>query len=160
MTPQLLFGLSFVFGLLAWSVLAAQYLWPWLRTQSRTDALRALLTVHTFRFLGLAFLVPGVVSPDLPTAFAHPAAFGDLVAAALALLAMALLRGPVGVPLVWVFNVWGAGDLINAVYRGAQSGLQAGQLGAAYFIPTFIVPLLLVTHVLIFMALLRRRSVP
>ena len=102
--------------------------------------------LHSFRFIGLAFLVPGVVSPDLPSAFAHSAAYGDIVAATLALLSLLSLPGGPGVVLAWGFNIWGTADLLNAFYQANHAGLLAGQLGAAYFIPTLLVPLLLVTH--------------
>ena len=81
MTVQLLFGTSVAFGFVAWAVVATLYIWPQLSTQSRIDALRPLLVLHAFRFIGLSFLVPGVVSPDLPIAFARDAAYGDIVAA-------------------------------------------------------------------------------
>ena len=68
------FFVSIAFGLIAWGVVAAQYIWSELRYRKRADALRPLLILHSFRFIGLAFLVPGVVSPDLPSAFAHSAA--------------------------------------------------------------------------------------
>ena len=99
--------------------------------------------------------MPGVVSPDLPAAFAQPAAYGDLVAEALALIALAALKNRAGLPLVWVFNIWGTADLLYAFYQGNQSGLLPGQLGATFFIPTFVVPLLLVTHGLVFRILLQ-----
>src|SRR5262249_5767647 len=109
-----------------------------------------------FRFIGLAFLVPGVVSPDLPGGFARPAAYGDLIAAVLALLALVGLQSGLGIGLVWVFNVWGSADLLYAFYQGLLGvGIEPGQLGAAYFIPTFLVPLLLITHGLVFRLLLR-----
>lgn len=73
MPPQALFGISVAFGFIAWGIVAAQYFWPQLRAQARVDALRALLILHSFRFVGLAFLVPGVVAPELPSAFAVPA---------------------------------------------------------------------------------------
>jgi hypothetical protein len=86
MPTQALFGISVAFGFIAWGIVAAQYLWPVLRAQARVDALRALLILRSFRFVGLAFLVQGVVAPELPSAFAVPAAYGDLIAAVLALL--------------------------------------------------------------------------
>src|SRR6516165_504285 len=85
------FFVSIAFSFIAWSVVAAQYIWPELRLQPRAAALRPLLILHSFRFLGLAFLVPGVVLPDLPSAFSHPAAYGDLIAATLALLSLLLI---------------------------------------------------------------------
>ena len=85
MPAQALFGISVAFGFVAWGIVAAQYFWPLLRAQARVDASRPLLLLHSFRFVGLAFLVKGVVAPELPAAFAVPAAYGDLIAAVLAL---------------------------------------------------------------------------
>lgn len=145
-------GLSFV----VWGIIAVQYLWPALRTLPRRRALRLLLLVHSFRFIGLAFLVPGVVSPALSAEFARPAAYGDLVAAVLALIAVAGLASKFGIGLVWVFNLWGVADLLYAFYQGMIGvEIKPGQLGAAFFIPTVAVPLLFVTHVLIFRLLMQ-----
>ena len=156
MPPLAFFGTSVALGFVAWGIIAARYLWPALRNQPRARALRPLLLLHSFRFIGLAFLVPGVVSPDLPAAFARPAAYGDLIAAVLALLALAVLPSRLGIVLVWVFNLWGTADLLYAFYQGVIGvGLEPGQLGAAYFIPTVVVPLLLITHGLVFRLLLR-----
>ena len=96
MDVQLLFGISVAFGIVAWTVATALYIWPELQARSRTEALRPLLTLHGFRFIGLSFLVPGVVSADLPIAFARDAAYGDVVAAILALLALTALRSKLG----------------------------------------------------------------
>jgi hypothetical protein len=150
MNVRLAFGISVALGFVAWSMFSALYIWPSLRGRSRADALRPLLMVHAFRFIGLAFLVPGVVAPELPMAFAHAAAWGDLVACVLALLTLATLPGKPGVGLAWIFNLWGAFDVLDAFYQANASGLAAGQFGAAFFIPTFVVPLLLVTHGLMF----------
>jgi hypothetical protein len=160
MNPQVCFFVSIAFSLVAWSIVANRYIWPRLRSLERPDALRPILVLHAFRFEGLAFLVPGVVSPDLPTAFAHSAAYGDLGAAVLALLSLASLSSGAGVVIVWVFNLWGTFDLLHAFYEANAGGLMPGQLGAAYFIPTVLVPLLLVTHALIFKILLLRRHAP
>jgi hypothetical protein len=96
--------------------------------------------LHSFRFIGLAFLVPGVVSPDVPSAFAQSAAYGDIIAAILALLALTSLSGRAGIVIAWIFNIWGTADLFNAFYQANHAGLTPGQLGSTYFIPTFIVP--------------------
>src|SRR6516225_8182576 len=133
MQAQLLFFVSIAFSCIAWGIVAARYIWPELRLRPRAEALRPLLILHSFRFIGLAFLVSGVVSPDLPSAFAQSAAFGDIVAAMLALLALVTLTTPAGTVIVWFFNLWGAADLFNAFYQANASGLSAGQLGAAYF---------------------------
>ena len=154
------FFLSMAFSFIAWGVVAARYIWPELRVRQRADALQPLLILHSFRFIGLAVLVPGVVSPDLPPAFAHSAAYGDIIAAVLALLSLLLLRSPSGVAMAWIFNLWGLGDLLNSFYQAPHAGLLAGQLGAAFFIPTFVVPLLLITHGLAFRILLQHQPQP
>jgi hypothetical protein len=160
MLAQLAFFASIAFGCVAWGTVTARYIWPALRLRQRIDALRPLLILHTFRFVGLAFLVPGVVSPDLPRAFATSAAFGDIVAATLALLSLLFLRRGVGVFIAWIFSVWGSVDLLNGFYQANATGLSAGQLGATFFIPTLIVPLLLMTHGLVFRILLQHQSQP
>jgi hypothetical protein len=157
MQPQLYFFASIAFSFIAWGTVIGRYVWPELRNRARDAALRPMLMLHTFRFLGLAFIVPGVVSSDLPAAFAHPAAFGDVIAAILASLSLlSLSRGTVAI--AWIFNVWGSIDLLNAFYQANRAGLVVGQLGATYFIPTLIVPLLLITHGLVFRILLQHGS--
>ncbi len=156
MRPGALFGISILLGFVTWGIVAARYFWPALRERSRADALRPILLLHAFRFVGLAFLVPGVVSPNLPAEFARPAGYGDLIAALLALLAFAALNTRLGIPVVWVFNLWGTADLLHAYYQGRLGvGVEPGDLGAAYFTPTVVVPLLLTTHFLAFRLLMR-----
>ena len=153
------FFVSIAFSFIAWGIVTARYIWPELRFRSRVEALRPLLVLHSFRFIGLALLVPGVVSPDLPPAFAHYAAYGDFIAAILALLSLLLLPSAAGVAVVWIFSLWGSADLLNAFYQANHAGLLAGQLRAAYFLPTLLVPLLLITHGLAFRILLQHHHV-
>jgi hypothetical protein len=160
MQSQLSFFVSIAFSCIAWGIVVARYIWPELHRRQRAEALQPLLILHSFRFIGLAFLVPGVVSPDLPPAFAHSAAYGDIIAAILALLALTLLPSASGVVIAWIFSLWGTADLFNAFYQANHAGLMAGQLGAAYFIPTFIVPLLLITHGLGFRILVQHQPEP
>jgi hypothetical protein len=160
MLPQLCFFVSIAFGFVAWGIVAKRYIWPKLRFQGRAEALRPLLILHSFRFIGLAFLVPGVVSPELPSAFAYSAAYGDIVAAILALLSLVSLPRGAGIVIVWIFNLWGTADLLDAFYQANAAGLMPGQLGATYFIPTLGVPLLLITHGLVFRILLQHQSEP
>src|SRR5271167_38709 len=110
MRAQICFFVSIAFSFVAWGVVAGSLILPELRRRGRNEALRPLLMFHSFRFVGLAFLVPGVVSSDLPGAFAEGAAYGDIVAAALALLTLALLPGRLGIVAAWVFNLWGTAD--------------------------------------------------
>ena len=159
MLTDLFLPLSIVLGLLCYSLIAKCYLMPWLSRQSRKDALTPLLLLHGFRYIGLAFLIHGVTAEVLDPRFANPAAYGDLLAAFLALLALCTLRlnASVAIPLVWVFNIVGFLDLLNALFQGFRHNA-AGHLGSTYFIPAVIVPLLLVTHIIIFKLLLTQPS--
>src|SRR5262245_18816111 len=147
-----LFGISALMSLVS-AIVLATLVWPHLRSMSRDQALMLLVTPHLFlRFIGLSFLVPGVVATALPAAFAVPAAFGDLGAGMLAVVAILALakHRSWAIPAVWLFNIWGAADLVFALYQGQHTQIVPGTLGAAFYIPTAIVPPLLVTHALIF----------
>jgi len=160
MKVEALFGLSVLMSFLAFAIVTKLYILPRLRVMQREEALLPLVVPHAFRFVGLSFLVPGVVSPSLSPAFAVPAAYGDLVAAILAMVATLSLsaRVPWAIALVWGFNVWGTVDLLNAIFQGQIGAVGEGSFGAAFFIPTLVVPALLVTHALIFWLLLRPRK--
>jgi len=158
MQSQLSFFVSIAFSFIAWGMVTARYIWPELRPLPRAEALRPLLILHSFRFIGLAFLVPGVVSHDLPSAFSHAAAYGDIIAALLALFALISLPSASGIVIAWIFNLWGTADLFNAFYQANHAGLIAGQLGSTYFIPTLVVPLLFVTHALGFRVLMQSQN--
>jgi hypothetical protein len=155
------FVLSVVGAFLTSSVVAYIYVWPAIRALPRFDALRILAAFHAFRFLGMNFLVAGFVSPELSSDFANKIGWGDLIAAVLALLSMAALswRWAIAIPIVWIFNIWGTLDLLNAYYMGVTQIADPGLFGAGIYIPALYVPLLLVSHVLIFMLLLNFRPV-
>jgi hypothetical protein len=157
MHSQLWFFVSIAFSFIAWGIITARYVWPELRLRPRAEALRPLLMLHSFRFIGLAFLVPGVVSPGLPAAFAQSAGYGDIIAAILAVLAVLSLPSAAGVVIAWIFSIWGSVDLLNAFYQANHAGLLPGQLGTTYFIPTLVVPLLLITQGLAFRILLQHQ---
>jgi hypothetical protein len=153
MGVRAIFAVSAAMSLASCAVISALYVWPWLRVKRRDRALVSLVAPHMFlRFIGLSFLVPGVVSPALPPAFAVPAAYGDFIAGILAIIATIALakRASWAVAAAWVFNVWGAADLLYAFYAGPHAHIDPGTLGAAFYLPTAIVPVLLTTHFLIF----------
>jgi len=158
MNTRALFGLSILMSFVAFGLITNLYIWPQLHVVSPSSALTALVAIHMYRFVGLGFLVPGVTSPTLPPAFAGPAAWGNLVAAILALVATVALRADASWALVavWIFNSWGAADLLYGMVNGPRRLAPAGpgSLAAMYFIPTLVVPALLVTHGLIFWVLL------
>src|SRR5215472_12536157 len=104
MPSPVLFGINAAFGLVVWGAVAWHYIWPALRKRPSPEDLKPILLLHGFRFLGLAFVVPGVVSPELPAAFAQPVAYGDLIAATLALLTLACLGTRAATMATWIFN--------------------------------------------------------
>ena len=160
MSYAALFGISTGFCFLVWVIVTRLYIWPALRERSRADAVRPILLLHAFRYVGLAFLLPGVVSPQLPASFAQPVAYGDLITAVLALLALAALGSGLESALIWLFNIVGTADILNAFYQGNRISLaQApGILGATFFLLAVVVPLLLITHVVVFGLMLRKKA--
>ena len=147
---DLLLPMSIATGLLTWILIARWYVLPWLRDQTPEAALTPLLLLNAFRYVGLAFLIPGVTAEALDPRFANPAAWGDFAAAIFALIALlALKQGWKSANgIIWAFNVFGALDLVNAITQGLRYTID-GHLGSTYFIPALIVPALLVAHGLI-----------
>jgi hypothetical protein len=158
--PETVFQMHLVLGYVAWMLCFGAYVLPRLSSIDRVDAQRAIATLHSFRFFGLAFIVPGVVGPHLPADFALFAAYGDLATGVLAMLALLTVRTR---PIFWLFvvgfNVVGTADLVVDYYHAVRVGLPAlaGQLGAAYAIPVIYVPALMITHVAAFYLLMRPR---
>jgi hypothetical protein len=150
------FVLSVAGAFLTSGVIACTYVWPAVRAMPRHDALRLLAAFHAFRFFGMNFMVVGFVSPQMNASFGAQVGWGDLIAAVLALLAMAALswRWSIAIPLVWIFNIWGTLDLLNAYYMGVKTG-DPGSMAAGIYVPALYVPLLLVSHVLVFMLLVK-----
>jgi hypothetical protein len=161
MLPETLFRIHLVFGYLAWLLCFGAYVWPWLKSMERVKAQRAIATLHSFRFFGLVFILPGVVGPNLPTDFAAFAAYGDFATGVLAILALLTVRvRPLFWLFVFVFNLVGAADIIIDYYHATQVNLPAvaGELGATYAIPIIYVPLLMITHIVAFYLLVRPSS--
>ena len=150
------FGISFIMSLTIYGLIARWYLMPKLNSMSLIAALTPLLLLHSSRHIGTAFLREGIVLTGMPSSFATPAAYGDLLAAVLALIALAALRlnWKVAVPLIWLFNIEGTLDLVYAFYTGLTTN-SVDFMGSTYFIPTMIVPALFVTHYIIFKLLLK-----
>jgi hypothetical protein len=163
MVPKTIFQIDMTLGYLAWALCVANYVWPRLKAMDPAEAQRAIATLHSFRFFGLVFLLPGFVGPELPAAFAAPTAYGDIATALLAISVLLTVRLPALFwPLVWAFNVVGAADIVMDTVRAVSTDLPsiAGQLGAAYAIIILYVPLLLITHGLAIYLLLRPAQVP
>ena len=157
-----IFVLSFVLGLVGFGLVALWYVVPWLRKYSFVQCFTPLLLLNCFRYLGLAFLLPGVTGPNFPADFARQVAYGDMLAVILAFVALAgvRFRWPIAIWLALLFNIVGTLDLLNGPIQGLRLGFDPAQFGATYFIPTLYVPALLVTHVVIFWLLWRFRRWP
>ncbi|HKO10411.1 MAG TPA: hypothetical protein VJV22_00475 [Acidobacteriaceae bacterium] len=161
MSSQIIFQLHLVLGYVACMLCLGVYVLPRLRSMDPVNAQRVIATVHSFRFFGLVFLVPGVVGPNLPASFANFAAWGDFATGVLALLALVTIRVR---PAFWLFvvafNVVGVIDILVDYYHAVRIGLPAiaGQLGATYAIPIIYVPVLMITHITAFYLLLRSQS--
>jgi hypothetical protein len=153
MSPETLFQIHLVLGYVVWLLCFGVYVWPKLKSMDRIEAHRAIATLHSFRFFGLVFILPGVVGPNLPASFATYAAYGDFATGVLAMLALLAVRMR---PLFWLFvvafNVVGVVDIIVDYYHANQVDLPAlaGELGSLYAIPIIYVPLLMITHVVAF----------
>lgn len=161
MSTNHIFTLQLVLGYVAWLLCFRSYVWPWLRSLPRVDAHRAIAALHSFRFFGLVFVVPGVVGEQLPQSFASFAAYADLATGLLAMVALLSLRVR---PLYWIavvaFNGVGMADLLFDYFHAVRAGLpvMAGELGAAYGIPIIYVPLLMITHIAAFYMLMRPKT--
>ena len=161
MSPATSFRLHLVLGYVPWLLCFGAYFWPRLRVMDRIEAQRAIATLHSFRFFGLVFIIPGVVGPNLPADFATFAAYGDFATGVLAILALLAVRTrPLFSLFVVAFNLVGAADILIDYYHGNQVDLPAlaGQLGATYAIPIIYVPVLMITHVVAFYLLLRPQA--
>lgn len=158
MSPATVFDIHLLLGYVPWLLCFGAYLWPKLRSMDSVEAQRAIATLHSFRFFGLVFIIPGVVGHDLPAGFATFAAYGDFATGLLAMLALLTLRVR---PLFWLFvvafNLVGTVDIVVDYYHGNQFDLPAlsGQLASTYWVPIIYVPLLMITHVAAFYLLAR-----
>lgn len=162
MSPETIFRIHLVLGYVAWFLFFGAYVRPKLRAMNWMDAQRAIATVHSFRFFGLVFILPGVVG-TLPATFAQYAAYGDFATGLLAIGALLTFRTrPLFTALVVAFNVVGAADILIDYYHAVIEGVPAiaGQFGSTYWIPIIYVPVLMITHGISFYLLLRPQRLP
>ena len=147
---------NLLFSTLVFWVAARIYLLPKLHDLRPRTVVLPILLLHSTRHLGLMFLAPGATYPGIPPEFAHPAAFGDLLAAVLAIAAIPSVAANARIAplLVWIFNIEGTLDLFVAIVLATVYGA-APYMGPAYWIPALWVPALLVTHYITFLTLRR-----
>ena len=158
MEPSIWFGLQFAFTLLVCLVVAQWYVVPAVGRLPLETSMPPLMLIHATRVVGLVFLAPAVTDPLLPRSIAIPAAAGDCAAAVLALAAAFAFRyrWPLAVPLAWLTNVVGSADLVYVSAMGVALDFPTYKLGAAWFIPTTLGPIMITTHLLMFWLLLTR----
>ena len=159
MSAETIFRIHLALGYIAWLLCFAAYIWPWLKAKGQTEAHRAIATLHSFRFFGLVFILPGIVGPNMPAGFATFAAWGDFATGTLAILALLSIRmRPLFRLFVVVFNIVGVVDLIVDYYHAIRLNLpeEAAQFGSTYWVPVIYVPLLMITHVAAFYLLARQ----
>src|ERR1700760_2037117 len=124
MSTETIFRIHLALGYLAWLLCFFSYILPWLKSMERTDAYRAVATLHSFRFFGLALTVPGVVGSGLPASFASFAAYGDFATGVLALAALLSVRiRPLFLVFVVAFNLVGVGDILIDYYHATAVNL-------------------------------------
>ena len=157
-SSHIYFFVSFAVAFLAFGLIAKLYLWPAIAVRDAKTALTPLLLYACLRVNGLMFLMPGLVSRDLPAAFAVPVAYGDLTAVVLALIALTALRYqlPVAVLAVWLFNLEGTADLVYANIASFTARVDPTSLGVSYYLAVINVPAMFVAHAVIFLYLVRR----
>jgi hypothetical protein len=161
MSSQTVFLTHLVLGYVPWLLCFGAYIWPRLKAMDHFDAQRAIAALHSFRVIGLAFLLPGVVGANLPDGFATFAAYGNFATGALAMLALLAIRVR---PLFWLFviafNLVGVVDIAVDFYDSVRVDLPAvaGELRAMYAFPIIYMPLQMITHLAAFYLFARSRS--
>jgi len=154
------FGIQNLFSFVVFGLLALWYVWPWLRSTDRGTAFTALTFVHALRPIGATVLVASVAGTALPQSFREAVAYGDLATSGLAVLTLLALRSrlSVAIALVWLTNIVGTADLLNALVGGLSNDVARLGMGSFWYVVTILVPVLWIAHVLAFALLLRRRA--
>jgi hypothetical protein len=126
--------------------------------------IRQLVAIHISRFVGIAFLV-FAARGDLPAAFAVPAGWGDIAIATAALVLVLLVPDLLAhrtVLLVW--NLLGLADILFVVALAGRTLLLAPESMRALLVlplglvPTFLVPVIIATHLWLFQRLRTERA--
>ena len=161
MDTFLVFGIQNLFGFVVYGLIAAWYVWPRLKAMPIASALTALTFIHAFRSVGATILVPSAGGSAVSHDFATTLAYGDLTTATLAVIALIALRArwPIAIALVIVTNVVGTLDLLDVLVQAIQTDITHAALGAFWYVPTFLVPILWIAHFMTFALLVRARRV-
>jgi len=147
-------------SLVVFAAIARWYVVPWLRNRQRADALVALLWVHVFRYVALQVFSAQRDGFPISSSGAMDIVLGDVAGAAMAFIAIILLRQRIrlGVALVWLL----AGETIYDTVENIRGGIHEHLMGAAggvtWFVLVYFVPIVIVSLVLIVWQLYSRRG--
>ncbi len=160
MSNVTIFWLQLCLSCVVCAVIVAWYVLPYLSRLPRNAALIPLLFVHVPRYIGMTLLVGGMIDPKLPRDFLATTAYGDLLAALLALASIIALRGNWrgAVVLAWVANTWGFADLLNALSSVLRVNVPSFDLRTTWYIYTFYAPAVVASHLLIFWVLMKPKA--
>ena len=164
MLPSAYFHLvGFTFGMAAFAMIYWSLRSPLIAT-GRDAHLKALVSVHFFRYFGLTALLPGVFNlapAGFSQAYLTEIMAGDVAVAALALASFALLHmgSSWRITFAWIFNIIGTLDYLNAAARVTPAIQDANILGPfGWIVLTVFLPAWLVSHIAIFSVLAKPRS--
>jgi hypothetical protein len=162
MDPLIAFSIQFLMSTLVYSVLAVRWFWPWATRRPVDDAFVPMVALHALRAIGLFYAIPGTVDDTVPSSVGAIIGLGDLSTAILALAALITMRpgSRVSRLFLWAFNVVGLLDLAHGAWQGmVKYHLNAHSIPALWWIVTFLIPALLVSHVIMIGLLVRRNEV-
>jgi hypothetical protein len=160
MNSDAIFWFQIAVSVVIFSLMAEWYVWPRLTKLPLNSALAPLLWVQVFRYCGMTLLVKGMLDPRLSHSLLKDGAYGDLIAATLALASIFALRFKwrYAIPLVWVANTWGFLDVLNVLRGVITKNVPSYHLESIWYIYTFYAPLVVVSAVMIFVVLSKSRS--
>ena len=157
--PQVvLFGLTLILLLLCWKLSVFR---DWVFNVD----IRVLVLVHLSRFIGIYFLILHSQG-ELPYAFAVPGGLGDIAVATTAIFVSLIssTTGVKGLRVLLIWNVFGLLDILFVIATavrlvmadpGSMSALTELPLSV---LPTFLVPIIIFTHIIIFVRLIKLHS--
>lgn len=150
------FAFQLIWFLICWSVITALFIEPRLKGKDIYSRLSFWVTPHLFRVLGVGLLVQNL-SPNMPKDFALSTAVGDSITAFLALISLIALhkKWQFSLVLVWIFNLVGSLDGIYAIVSAFRVNAHI-YLQTQWYVPVFVGPIMIVSHIMVFKNLLRR----
>ena len=132
----------------AYVVIYRIYLRSWFATQPFPQAVLPLLLINTFRYMGLAAMVPGQLEPTIPFRALQVIGWGDFAAGTSALLAAIAVhhRWTAATTLVGLFTIIGFADVIAVGYTASAAEIFESNMGTQWFVSVFYAPAFLLSQ--------------